>query len=138
MTILANFVSWALANPDQVVFAGTAVAAGVAWIRKLAVSNHADRLSMVRDAASSAGGQILLEAAHLAPGESLKAFLERRIAEEAVKYTAEFSTTGPKIGLDVGKMAGMIAGEMGNSAALGNVVGAVSVLTTMLQEPAHA
>jgi hypothetical protein len=113
--LLWAVLNWAVTNPDQVAYVGLAASGLVTWVKKLRVSKHADRLTIVREAAKNAGGRILIEMAMRPKSEPLEVFVLRRIGEEATKQTAEFNTTGKKIDLTVEKMGDMILGQMGQN-----------------------
>ncbi|WP_421991645.1 hypothetical protein [Roseococcus sp.] len=114
-------ILWVGQNLDTVAAAGAAVAAGFAWIKRLQVLNHGDRLATLRDAAGTAAGRILLEANKFAlsaaSGESLHDFVQRRIREEGSSVSDEFQHTGAQVGLDADKMSSMITGELGKVAS---------------------
>lgn len=127
-------LNWVLTNPNEFAVMVATVSAAITWIRKVMVGNHATRLEMLRNAASSAAGRILLEATQLRTNETIQVFLQRRIHEEGVAYATEFKETGAKLGLDSLKMAGMIAGEVGKNRSLSSVVGGVPIIATISEK----
>jgi len=114
---LKLFISWALAHPDEATYLGLFASGVFTWFKKLAVSKHAERLAMIREAAKNSGGRILLEIGKRLPGESVDSFVKRRVAEEAIAQTEEFAKTGKKIDLTPTKMAGIIVGQLGQNPA---------------------
>lgn len=115
--VLSRYFYWAVAHPDEATYVLLAASVVYGWIKRLAVSKQADRLAIIREAAKNSGGRILLELTRRLPGESVDAFVKRRIIEEAVTQSAEFDKTGKKVTLTPEKMAGIIAGQLGQNPA---------------------
>jgi len=118
MTVTEGLIGvgkWALMNPESVVYMGGVVAGVIGWLKHLKVSNKAEANATIRSAAANAGGRILMELATRPRTESLEMFILRRISEEAIKQTQEFSKTGKIVNLDAGKMSNIILGQMGQN-----------------------